>query len=159
MYKNEVEILQKLLSNRPQCVSPSSPTRLRNRSLSPCVATRANGRRDTATSPVMQLIKRSASSVSTSPTRCTVCGIHRNRSSSAKVIDHSKRILFNNFTSSQDSNSYESQLKNLEEERDRFRRELHKYKRSTKDKVNLDLDLIEISAIFFLLGFSRFSII
>lgn len=32
--------------------------------------------------------------------------------------------------------SYETQLRNVEEERDRFRRELHKYKRSTKDKVN-----------------------
>jgi hypothetical protein len=34
-------------------------------------------------------------------------------------------------------NTYETQLRNLEEERDRFRRELHKYKRSAKEKVNL----------------------
>ena len=34
-------------------------------------------------------------------------------------------------------NSYETQLRTLEEERDRFRRELHKYKRSAKEKVNL----------------------
>ncbi len=33
-------------------------------------------------------------------------------------------------------NSYETQLRNLEEERDRFRRELHKYKRSSKEKVD-----------------------
>jgi hypothetical protein len=34
-------------------------------------------------------------------------------------------------------NTYETQLRNLEDERDRFRRELHKYKRSSKEKVNL----------------------
>ena len=34
-------------------------------------------------------------------------------------------------------NTYETQLRNLEDERDRFRRELHKYKRSAKEKVNL----------------------
>lgn len=33
-------------------------------------------------------------------------------------------------------NSYETQLRNLEEERDRFRRELQKYKRSSKEKVS-----------------------
>lgn len=33
-------------------------------------------------------------------------------------------------------NTYETQLKHLEEERDRFRRELMKYKRSSKDKVS-----------------------
>lgn len=35
-----------------------------------------------------------------------------------------------------DVNAYETQLRNLEDERDRFRRELHKYKRSSKEKVN-----------------------
>ncbi|CAF1321737.1 unnamed protein product [Adineta ricciae] len=124
MYKNEVEILQKLLNNHPRCVSSSSPSSLRGRSLSPSVATRGSGRRDTATSPMMHLIKRSASSISTSPTRCTVCGINRNRLSPAK-----------------DVNPYETQLRNVEDERDRFRRELHKYKRSTKDKDSTDAQL------------------
>ncbi|UJR35224.1 hypothetical protein I4U23_027990 [Adineta vaga] len=127
MYRNELEILQKLTNDRSHCVSSLSPSRLRTRSISPSIATRASGRRDMATSPVMQLIKRSASSISTSPTRCTVCGIHRNRASSAK-----------------DMNSYDTQLRNLEEERDRFRRELHKYKRSTKDKDSTDSQLSKV---------------
>ena len=80
MYKNEVEILQKLLNDRSRGVSPS---RLRNRSSSP---TRSPAKRDHAPSPVMQsAVKRSASSCSTSPTRCTVCGLNRNRFSSTKV--------------------------------------------------------------------------
>jgi len=83
MYKNEVEILQKLLNERSR--GSSSPSRLRGRSISPTIPTRLAGKRDTATSPVMQFIKRSASSCSTSPTRCTVCGLNRNRFSPTKV--------------------------------------------------------------------------
>jgi hypothetical protein len=83
MYKNEVEILQKLLNERSR--GSSSPSRLRGRSISPNIPTRLAGKRDTATSPVMQFIKRSASSCSTSPTRCTVCGLNRNRLSPTKV--------------------------------------------------------------------------
>ena len=94
MYKNEVEILQKLLNNPPRCTSSSSPSSLRGRSLSPSVATRGSGRRDTATSPVMHLVKRSASTISTSPTRCTVCGINRNRLSPSKVREQRERIPF-----------------------------------------------------------------
>jgi hypothetical protein len=82
MYKNEVEILQKLLHDRSRGVSSS---RLRGRSGSPTAATRLAAKRDNATSPVMQFVKRSASSCSTSPTRCTVCGLNRNRSSPSKV--------------------------------------------------------------------------
>jgi hypothetical protein len=83
MYKNEVEILQKLLDERSR--GAFSPSRLRGRSISPTTPTRIAGKRDTATSPVMQFIKRSASSCNTSPTRCTVCGLNRNRLSSTKV--------------------------------------------------------------------------
>jgi hypothetical protein len=79
MYKNEVEILQKLLNDRSRGASPS---RLRVRSVSP---TRLATKRDIATSPVMSFIKRSASSSCASPTRCTVCGLNRNRLSPTKV--------------------------------------------------------------------------
>lgn len=78
MYKNEVEILQKLLHDRSRNVSPS---RLRGRSVSPTTATRLANR----PSPVIPFVKRSASSCSTSPTRCTVCGLNRNRSSPTRV--------------------------------------------------------------------------
>jgi hypothetical protein len=88
MYKNETETLQKLLNERLHGVSSSSSpsaSRLRGRSLSPTPGARSTARRDTATSPVIQLSRRSASNGSTSPTRCTVCGINRNRSSPTKV--------------------------------------------------------------------------
>jgi hypothetical protein len=87
MYKNETEILQKLLNERLRGISSSSPSAsgLRGRSLSPTPGLRSTVRRDMATSPVIQLSKRSASNGSTSPTRCTVCGINRNRSSPTKV--------------------------------------------------------------------------
>jgi hypothetical protein len=85
MYKNEVEILQKILNERSHGVS-LSPSRLRGRSVSPSFATRLISRRDTATSPLTQFVKRSASSCSTSPTRCTVCGLNRSRLSPTKVI-------------------------------------------------------------------------
>jgi hypothetical protein len=88
MYKNETEILQKLLTERSHVVSSSSSpsaSRLRGRSLSPTPGLRSTVRRDMATSPVIQLSKRSASNGSVSPTRCTVCGINRNRSSPTKV--------------------------------------------------------------------------
>ncbi len=90
MYKNEVEILQKFLHDHSRGVSPSS--RLRGRSISPTAATRLAAKRDNATSPVMQFVKRSASSCSTSPKRCTVCGLNRNRSSPTKV----KNIVYLN---------------------------------------------------------------
>ncbi|CAF3816066.1 unnamed protein product [Rotaria magnacalcarata] len=125
MYKNEVEILQRLLNERPRGFSSISPSRLRGRSVSPINLSRSTTRRDMATSPVMQYVKRSASSCATSPTRCTVCGLNRNRLSPTK-----------------DFNSYETQLRNLEEERDRARRELRKYKRVTKEK---DVDENQIS--------------
>jgi hypothetical protein len=86
MYKNEVEILQKLLHDHSR--GTSSPSRLRGRSVSPTAATRLAAKRDNTTSPVMQFVKRSASSCSTSPTRCTVCGLNRNRSSPTKVKKH-----------------------------------------------------------------------
>jgi hypothetical protein len=43
--------------------------------------------------------------------------------------------------------SYETQLKNLEEERDRFRRELNKYKRSSREKVLQDLDESQLTKV------------
>ena len=47
-------------------------------------------------------------------------------------------------------NSYETQLRNLEEERDRFRRELQNYKRSSKEKVStIDLHLSLINKFSF----------
>ncbi len=84
MYRNETEILQKLLNERLHggASSPSSPSRLRGRSVSPTPGSRSTVRRDMATSPVVQISKRSGS---TSPTRCTVCGINRHRSSPTKV--------------------------------------------------------------------------
>lgn len=86
MYKNEFETLQKLLNERFHPRSSPSPSRARARSSSPTPAQRSNPmRRDTATSPVLQLSRRSASNGSVSPTRCTVCGI-RNRSSPTKVL-------------------------------------------------------------------------
>ena len=87
MYRNETEILQKLLNERSRAMSSSSPSpsRLRGRSVSPTPGSRASVRRDMATSPVMQLSKRSASGGSISPTRCTVCGINRHRASPTKV--------------------------------------------------------------------------
>jgi hypothetical protein len=95
MYKNETETLQKLLNERLRGVSSSSPSasRLRGRSLSPTPGLRSTARRDMATSPVIQLSKRSASNGSTSPTRCTVCGINRNRSSPTKVRER-KRFIY-----------------------------------------------------------------
>ncbi|CAF1216613.1 unnamed protein product [Adineta steineri] len=121
MYKAENETLQKLLSERLRGASSSSPSasRLRGRSLSPTPGARTTGRRDIATSPVMQLGRRSGSNGSTSPTRCTVCGINRHRSSPTK-----------------DLTAFENQLRNVEEERDRFRRELNKHKRSSKILLN-----------------------
>ncbi|CAF3356594.1 unnamed protein product [Rotaria sp. Silwood1] len=127
MYKNEVEILQRLLNERSRCLSSLSPSRLRGRSLSPTNITRLTAKRDTAKSPVMQYVKRSASSCNASPTRCCVCGINRNRLSPTKDIC-----------------SYETQLKNLEEERDRCRRELRKYKRSAKEKDIDDTQLTKL---------------
>jgi hypothetical protein len=97
MYKNETETLQKLLNERFRGVSSSSSpsaSRLRGRSLSPTPGLRSTARRDIATSPVMQLGKRSGSNGSTSPTRCTVCGINRNRSSPTRV---SKQNIFTDF--------------------------------------------------------------
>lgn len=88
MYKNETEILRKLLNERLNGITKSSspsPSRLRGRSLSPTPGMRSAGRRDIATSPVIQLSKRSGNSSSVSPTRCTVCGINRNRLSPTKV--------------------------------------------------------------------------
>ena len=82
MYKNEVEILQKLLNQHCQS---SLSSRLRGRSISPTRIPRPIARCDKATSPIMQHIKRSASSCNTSPTRCTVCGLNRNRLSPTKV--------------------------------------------------------------------------
>jgi hypothetical protein len=38
-------------------------------------------------------------------------------------------------------------LKNLEEERDRFRRELNKYKRSSREKVLQDLDESQLTKV------------
>lgn len=95
MYRNETEILQKLLNERSRTVSSpsSSPSRLRGRSVSPTPGSRASVRRDMATSPVMQLSKRSASGGSISPTRCTVCGINRHRSSPTKVRENETRYL------------------------------------------------------------------
>ena len=91
MYRNETEILQKLLNERSRAASPSV-ARLRGRSVSPTPGSRTTARRDMATSPVMQMSKRSASGGSISPTRCTVCGINRHRSSPTKV---SEEIIFN----------------------------------------------------------------
>ncbi|CAM4753973.1 unnamed protein product [Rotaria magnacalcarata] len=130
MYKNETEILGKLLNERLNGKSASSSpstTRSRGRSLSPTPGMRSAARRDIATSPVIQPSKRSTSSSSTSPTRCTVCGTNRNRSSPTK-----------------DFNSYDTQLKNLEDERDRLRRELNKYKRSSRDK---DMDETQLGKV------------
>lgn len=84
MYRNETEILQKLLNERSRAASPSA-ARLRARSVSPTPGSRTTARRDMATSPVMQMSKRSASGGSISPTRCTVCGINRHRASPTKV--------------------------------------------------------------------------
>jgi len=95
MYKNETEILQKLLNERFSGVSSSSSpsaSRLRGRSLSPTPGLRSTVRRDMATSPVIQLSKRSTSNGSISPTRCTVCGINRNRSSPTKVRRKKKQV-------------------------------------------------------------------
>lgn len=92
MYKNEVEILQRLLNERPRCASSLSPSRLRGRSISPTNLARSATKREMATSPVMQYVKRSASSCATSPTRCTVCGLNRNRLSPTKVVH--KDLLF-----------------------------------------------------------------
>ena len=115
MYKSEMETLQKLLNERLRPNSSPSPSRGRARSSSPVATQRSTQhRRDMATSPVVQLSRRSASNGSVSPTRCTVCGINRNRSSPTKE-------------------SYETQLRSLEEERDRYRRELSRYKRTPKD--------------------------
>lgn len=93
MYRNETEILQKLLNERSRAASPSA-ARLRARSVSPTPGSRTTARRDMATSPVMQMSKRSASGGSISPTRCTVCGINRHRASPTKV---SQMILRGNF--------------------------------------------------------------
>ncbi|CAF1616417.1 unnamed protein product, partial [Adineta ricciae] len=129
MYKNETEILQKLLNERSRTTGSSSPSnsRPRGRSLSPTPGSRTTARRDIATSPVMQYNRRSGSNGSASPTRCTVCGIHRNRSSPTR-----------------DLTAYESQLRNVEEERDRFRKELSKYKRLSKDKDGDESQLAKV---------------
>jgi hypothetical protein len=82
MFKNECELLQKLLNERAR-----SGSQMRARSVSPSPAHRSTVRRDMATSPVMSLSRRSASNGSMSPTRCTVCGINRHRSSPTKVRD------------------------------------------------------------------------
>jgi len=120
MYKTEMETLQKLLNERLRPNASGSPSRGRARSSSPVATQRANyHRRDMATSPVVQLSRRSTSNGSISPTRCTVCS--RNRSSPTKEM-----------------NSYETQVRNLEEERDRYRRELMRYKRPTKDPKDFD---------------------
>lgn len=47
-----------------------------------------------------------------------------------------QNVVMNHFVRSKDLTAYESQLRNVEEERDRFRKELNKYKRSSKDKVS-----------------------
>lgn len=84
MYKTEMETLQKLLNERLRPNASGSPSRGRARSSSPVATQRANyHRRDMATSPVVQLSRRSVSNGSISPTRCTVCS--RNRSSPTKV--------------------------------------------------------------------------
>ncbi|CAF0892237.1 unnamed protein product [Rotaria sordida] len=127
MYKNEVEGLQRLLNERSRCLSSLSSSRLRGRSLSPTVITRSTTRRDMATSPVMQYMKRSASSCNASPTRCSVCGSNRNRLSPTKDIS-----------------SCDTQLKTLEEERNRCRRELRKYKRSPKEKDVDETQLLKL---------------
>jgi len=90
MYKNEVDLLQKLLNERPRS---SSPSRLRGQSASP---TRLPSKRDRAVSPTnqSQFVKRSASSCSTSPTRCTVCGLNRNRASPTKVKSENEKEEF-----------------------------------------------------------------
>ena len=85
MFKNECEILQKLLSERARSGSSPNGSRIRARSVSPSPAQRSTVRRDMATSPVMSLSRRSASNGSVSPTRCTVCGINRHRASPTKV--------------------------------------------------------------------------
>ncbi|CAF0946900.1 unnamed protein product [Adineta ricciae] len=92
MYKNETEILQKLLNERSRTTGSSSPSnsRPRGRSLSPTPGSRTTARRDIATSPVIQYSRRSGSNGSASPTRCTVCGIHRNRSSPTRDGDESQ---------------------------------------------------------------------
>ena len=88
MYRSETETLQKLLNEQSRTTTSSpSPSRLRARSVSPTPGSRSTARRDTATSPVAQLNRRSTSNGSRSPTRCTVCGINRNRSSPTKVND------------------------------------------------------------------------
>lgn len=86
MYKSEMETLQKLLNERLRPNPSSSPTRGRARSSSPINTQRSNyHRRDMATSPVVQMSRRSTSNGSISPTRCTVCGVNRHRSSPTKV--------------------------------------------------------------------------
>ena len=141
MYKNETETLQKLLNERTR--SNSSPHGGRGRSSSPTVGHRTAARRDIATSPVMSSSRRSGSNGSVSPTRCTVCGINRHRSSPTKVrsinqsIERNRNsilILFQEFA------SYDNQLKSLEEERDRLRRELTRYRRSSRETVLISID-------------------
>ena len=94
MYKNEVELLQKLFHERSRTGSPS---RLRGRSVSPSAATRLANRRENGSSSVIPYVKRSASSCSTSPTRCTVCGLNRNRSSPTRVKRKKKGTNRRNF--------------------------------------------------------------
>ena len=92
MYKSECETLQKMLNECRRSSSSPSPSRARARSSSPTPGQRSNNlRRDMATSPVLQLSRRSTSNGSMSPTRCTVCGINRNRSSPTKVMTKIKR--------------------------------------------------------------------
>ena len=122
MYKNEVEVLQRLNQDRSRAASPTVVQRLRGRSLSPNGAARLAGRRDTATSPVMQLNRRSTSASSRSPTRCTVCGLNRNRLSPTKV----------RFSSLLDRSTFV--LQDFDDER--TRRDRAKLKRSSRERVS-----------------------
>jgi hypothetical protein len=78
MYRNEMDILQKLLNERTHTANTMN---VRARSLSPSIV-----RRDTGTSPVSHLTRRSPSNGHRSPTRCTVCNNNRHRSTGNNEI-------------------------------------------------------------------------
>jgi len=132
MYKNEVEILQKIHQDRSRAASPIIVNRNRGRSLSPTAAAgRSAIRRDTATSPVMNFNRRSASASSHSPTRCTVCGMNRNRSSPTKDFDDERprRDRSKMKRTSRERDVDETQLGKVIRERDDLQSLLKKFER------------------------------
>ncbi|CAF1055145.1 unnamed protein product, partial [Didymodactylos carnosus] len=134
LYKNEVDTLQKLLDGKFHHRHTSHSPTSRARSSSPQLVTRSSPqhrltRKDTATSPIKRSLSASTSPVR-SPTRCTVCGVSRNRVSSVK-----------------DSSHYENLLRNVEDERDRFKRELNKYKNSSRSSREKDVDDTQLARV------------